>query len=381
MLLIIFSIFLLIILPQRGNAADITGRLQIESAIKADKYAPSEETRRLELKMLKLINETRSSLRLEPLSYNDILANIARHHSKEMAEYDDVIHYSPVYGFGLKERVKPTFPTFVKMSENIAMGKSIEEIHQNLLESPLHYKNIINPEFVTVGVGIIKKARYLYYVTQIFSLPLKNEPSPSKLSYYFEKLPPSRPKVITKRWQQGYSFQISNEEKLVSQGLNFYQLGDCQRAIKKFKEALKINPDYFYALFNLGLAYLEENRLEEALRNFKKALVQKPKDAYTRYYIAWIYFTREEFELAEKNLLHLLKNNYDGLSELVMNINFLLGRTYDQMGKTKDAILHYEEFINQAREAADKDLHNLALAIRRLALLKERLSRRSKKKP
>ena len=381
MLLIIFSFLLLIILPQGGNAADITGRLQVEPAIKADKYTPSEEIRRLELKMLKLINETRSSLRLEPLGYNEILANIARNHSQEMAEYDAVSHFSPVYGFGLKERVKPTFPTFVKMSENVAMGKSIEEIHQNLLESSLHYKNIINPQFAIVGIGVVKKTPYLYYITEIFSFPFKTEQTSTKLSYYFEKTPPLRPKVITKRWQQAYSFHISKEEKLVSQGLNFYQQGDCQRAIKKFKEALKINPAYFYALFNLGLAYVEEDRLEEALKNFKKALTQKPKDAYTRYYIGWIYFTREEFELAEKNFLHLLKSNYDGLSELEMNIHFLLGRIYDQMGKTKDAILYYEEFINQSREAAEKDLHNLALAIRRLALLKERLSRRSKKKP
>ncbi len=354
---------------------------QEKTSAESNNYAPSQEIRQLELKMLQLLNQERRSKGLQPLSYNEILAVIARNHSKEMSEYDVVSHYSPVYGYGLKERLQPTFPVFKTMAENVALGKNLDEIHQNLLKSPLHYENIINPEYDIVGIGLVKKTPFLYYATQIFSPSLLKHQIPPKPKYYFEKAAPFRPKVLTRRWQQRYSFTISEEEKLVSQGLDFYQEANYQKAIKKYKEALQINPQYFYALFNLGLSYLNANRLDEAMEFFNRALLQKPEDALTKFYIAWIHFSKEEYENAEKKLLPLLKENYENKSDLIMNTHFMLGRVYDQMGKRKEAISHYDTYIQQAKVSPDKDIHNLALAIKRLALLKERESRRPKNNP
>lgn len=381
-MLSIFLLMVLLVTPfQCGYLSNTVKAIQEETVATKEPYAPSEEIRKLELMMLRLLNEQRKENGLAPLGYNNIIANIARHHSQEMAEYDFVSHYSPVYGFSLKERVQATFPTFKIMGENVAMGKSIKEIHQNLLKSPLHYENIINPQFALVGIGVFKKTPYLYYITQIFSSSLLKHQIPLKPSYYFEKTPPSRPKVITKRWQQSYSFRSAEEERLVSEGLDYYQQGEYQRAIEKYKEALKVNPYYFYGFYNLGLAYLNSNRLDEAKENFDKALVQKPEDAPTHFYIAWIHFSKGELELAEKKALPVLNKNYDHLPGLITNTHFLLGRIYDQMAKTEEAILHYEEFIQRSKVAKYKDLNNLALAIKRLNRLKERLSRRSKKKP
>jgi tetratricopeptide (TPR) repeat protein len=354
---------------------------QEKTLVESNSYASFQEIRQLELKMLRLLNQERRSKGLRPLSYNEILAVIARNHSKEMAEYDIVSHYSPVYGYGLKERLQPTFPAFEIMAENVAMGKNLDEIHQNLLQSPLHYGNIINPEFEIVGIGLVKKTPFLYYATQIFSPSLLKHQIPLKPTYYFEQTPPSRPKVLTKRWQQQYRFNISEEEKLVSQGLDLYQNGNYHKAIEKYKEALQINPQYFYALFNLGLSYLNVHRLDEAMGFFNRALVQKPEDAPTKFYIAWIHFSKEEYENAEKKLLPLLKENYENNYDLKMNTHFMLGRVYDQMGKRKEAISHYDIYIQQAKVSPDKDIHNLALAIKRLALLKERESRHPKNNP
>jgi uncharacterized protein YkwD/Tfp pilus assembly protein PilF len=377
--LLLFS-FIVNPIPSKTINIDIAIS-QEKTSIDSIKYAPSQEIRQLELKMLRLINQERRSKGLQPLNYNEILAVIARNHSKEMAEYDVVSHYSPVYGYGLKERLQPTFPEFKVMAENVAMGKNLNEIHQNLLKSPLHYENIINQEYNIVGIGLVKKTPFLYYATQIFSLSLLKHQIPSKPKYYFEKTPPIRPKVLTKRWQQRYSFNISEEEKIVSQGLDFYQEGNYEKAIEKYKEALQINPQYFYALFNLGLSYLNANRLDDAMGFFNRALVQKPEDALTKFYIAWIHFSKEEYENAEKKFLALLKENYENKSDLIMNTHFMLGRVYDQMGKRKEAIYHYDTYIHRAKVSPDKDIHNLSLAVKRLALLKERESRRPKNNP
>jgi tetratricopeptide (TPR) repeat protein len=354
---------------------------QEKTVVKSTAYAPTPEIRQLELKTLQLINQERSSKGLPPLSYNEILAVIARNHSKEMAEYDIVSHYSPVYGFGLKERVQTTFPAFKIMAENVAMGKNVDEIHQNLLKSPLHYENIINPEFDIVGIGLVKKTPFLYYVSQIFSPSLQKQQIPLKPKFYFEKAPVPRPKVLTRRWQQIYSFNISEEEQLVSQGLDFYQEANYQKASEKYKEALEINPQYFYALYNLGLVYLNTDRLNEAMEYFDRALMQKPEDDPTKFYIAWIHFSKEEYEQAENKLLPLLKESDENESELITNTHFLLGRVYDQMGRRKDAIFHYETYIQQAKVSPYKDIHNLALAIKRLALLKDRESHLPKNDP
>jgi uncharacterized protein YkwD len=382
MLALFLLLFYFLMNPLQYNALNSNRAIpQEKMETKCAAYAPTAEIKQLELKMQQLINQERSSKGLQPLSYNEILAIIARNHSKEMAEYDIVSHSSPVYGFGLKERVKTTFPAFKTMAENVAMGKSVEEIHESLLKSPLHYANIINPKFDIVGIGIVKKAHFLYYVTQIFSPALQKQQIPLKLKFYFEKAPPSRPKVLTRRWQQIYSFNISKEENLVSQGLDFYQKANYQKAIEKYKEALKANPQYFYALYNLGLVYLQTNRLNEAMQYFDQALIQKPKDNPTKFYIAWIYFSRGEYEQAEKKLLHLLKESDENAPELIMNTHFLLGRVYDQMGKRKDAIFHYQAYIQQAKVSPYKDIHNLAFAIKRLALLKDRESRLPKNNP
>ena len=58
-------------------------------------------------------------------------------------------------------------------------------------------------------------------------------------------------------------------------GLTYKELKDFKSAIKSFKEAIKIKPDFSEAYNNLGLTYKEINNIDEAIINLDKAIFIK----------------------------------------------------------------------------------------------------------
>ena len=67
------------------------------------------------------------------------------------------------------------------------------------------------------------------------------------------------------------------------------KLGNYDQAIGEFKEALKINPKYFFGLNNLGNIYGKQEKYEEAISYFQKALHQKSDYSPAHYNIARAY--------------------------------------------------------------------------------------------
>ena len=67
------------------------------------------------------------------------------------------------------------------------------------------------------------------------------------------------------------------------------KLGNYDQAIGEFKEALKINPKYFFGLNNLGNIYGKQGKYEEAISYFQKALHQKSDYSPAHYNIARAY--------------------------------------------------------------------------------------------
>ena len=46
--------------------------------------------------------------------------------------------------------------------------------------------------------------------------------------------------------------------------------------MEQFRHAIRVNPNYAKAYFNLGKIYDEQDRLDEAVENFEKALRLEP---------------------------------------------------------------------------------------------------------
>ena len=54
------------------------------------------------------------------------------------------------------------------------------------------------------------------------------------------------------------------------------QMGEAERAAARFSEALRLNPDYFEARFNLASAQLKLGRFDEAIEHYGRVLKAQP---------------------------------------------------------------------------------------------------------
>ncbi len=111
-------------------------------------------------RLVGLINGTRSELALAPLTVNGELAAKARSWSHKMAR-DGVVSHSDVSVGGLS--------TEVAYAENVGCDASVESQHRAMLDSPVHYDNIVQAGFTHVGVGLARAPDGMLYTTELFT--------------------------------------------------------------------------------------------------------------------------------------------------------------------------------------------------------------------
>lgn len=73
--------------------------------------------------------------------------------------------HSNLRGEGSKERARKA-GIYHPIGENIAVNRDIEYAQYRLARSPIHLKNIINPNWKVVGIGIQVGSNQLNYITQ-----------------------------------------------------------------------------------------------------------------------------------------------------------------------------------------------------------------------
>ena len=120
-----------------------------------------------EYKMLQLINAERAKAGVKPLTMKQELVKIARLKSQDMIDKNYFDHNSPTYGdpftmlrnFGVK---------FGYAGENLAGNPSLQNAHESLMNSSGHRKNILNPNYTHVGIGIVEGGAYGKIFTQLF---------------------------------------------------------------------------------------------------------------------------------------------------------------------------------------------------------------------
>lgn len=125
------------------------------------------------------LNAERTSRGLPALSSNGSLAATARSWSGTMANQDKLYH-NPSLGSQVSG--------WKKVGENVGRGPSVGSLHAALMNSPGHRRNILDPEWTEVGVGVVVKDGTVW-VTQVFRLPAgqsapkaapKPEPEPER---------------------------------------------------------------------------------------------------------------------------------------------------------------------------------------------------------
>lgn len=95
-----------------------------------------------------------------------------------------------------------------------------------------------------------------------------------------------------------------NTEALLqyNQGIDYYKMGQYDNSISAFRSAIRIDPNFIDAYYNLGsvLEYLKQ--YDAALAVFKQIIVRKPEDYDSVYKAAWLSYKLGEVQKARTYL-------------------------------------------------------------------------------
>ncbi len=121
----------------------------------------------LEAEMLVLVNTERNKMGLGLLKADPEVTVTARKHSADMFLRGYFSHYTPegIDPFGRMRKDKIRFFT---AGENLALAQTLQMAHKELMESPGHRANILNPAFGRLGIGILDGGIYGLMITQNF---------------------------------------------------------------------------------------------------------------------------------------------------------------------------------------------------------------------
>lgn len=117
--------------------------------------------------MLNMVNQERTKAGLQPLAWDGNLTVVAQAKAKDMSDNNYFDHKSPTYGSPF-EMMKNFGITYRAAGENLAGSGSVDRAHLGLMNSEGHRKNILNPNFTHIGIGVEKSTRYGYVYVQMF---------------------------------------------------------------------------------------------------------------------------------------------------------------------------------------------------------------------
>jgi uncharacterized YkwD family protein len=120
-----------------------------------------------EQQMLNLINQARAQNNAPPLQADMQVTNVARVKAQDMIDNNYFSHNSPKYGNPF-DMMKSFGISYVEAGENIAGNQNVQNAHNALMNSPGHRKNILNPAFTHIGLGIKSGGPYGNMFSQMF---------------------------------------------------------------------------------------------------------------------------------------------------------------------------------------------------------------------
>ncbi len=85
-------------------------------------------------------------------------------------------------------------------------------------------------------------------------------------------------------------------------GIDYYKIGQYDNAITAFRTAIKLDPNYIDAYYNLGTVLECLHQYDAALAVFKQVIVRKPEDYDSVYKAAWISYKMGDYQKAKTYL-------------------------------------------------------------------------------
>jgi uncharacterized protein YkwD len=121
-----------------------------------------------EAAMVVWLNHERTSRGLKPLSLNTKARAVAEAHSQDMFAKGYFSHITPT-GKNPFDRMSAAGIRFGAAGENLALAPTLVLAENGLMNSPPHRANILDPDYRTVGIGIMDGGPYGLMVTQDFT--------------------------------------------------------------------------------------------------------------------------------------------------------------------------------------------------------------------
>ena len=145
--------------------------LLLVSAVAAEPATAEESSGSQELAFVAKLNELRASKGVAPLAQKGPLFDMARAWSGRMLDARGISHNPSLAAQGPSG--------WRRLGENVGMGYSVQSLHDAFVASPLHYKNMVDPEFDSVGVGVVHAADGQIFVTVNFMTTATASPKPT----------------------------------------------------------------------------------------------------------------------------------------------------------------------------------------------------------
>jgi hypothetical protein len=96
--------------------------------------------------LLNGINQVRAGVGVAPVTLDPVASLVANAWALVMATAGEISH---------NPNLSSQLNGFSRVSENVGRGPSLQWIHDGLTNSPAHYKNMVNPRYTAVGLGIL----------------------------------------------------------------------------------------------------------------------------------------------------------------------------------------------------------------------------------
>ena len=129
-------------------------------------------------------------------------------------------------------------------------------------------------------------------------------------------------------------------ERLYSNGLRFLSADEFAQALNFFEQAVKSDPKYAEAWYQVGYCYGALEQHERALEASKKAAELQPEWPETWTNIGSSSFALERYEEAASAFKEAIR-----LDETNGDLQYSLGLTYNRLGRTNEEILAYRRAI------------------------------------
>ena len=230
---------------------------------------------------------------------------------------------APMQSEDLPEYLKP-FPSFVESEEGVIdnLYDFIFEYSNHSIDSKdtaqsgeqkyMRYKYMVVPSMVAFSL-LATIASFIYLAnhdTNKDSMIYDREYKIKKRQE--EKRQEAKKKKLEKKKQQAKKKKVEKKREAkkkqkkrkktavdyLKEGNRYRGSGNCTYAIRLYKKALDLNPNFSRALFHMGTCYRLKKDYYKAIMYFTKVTVLHPNKAKAYYYIGFSYEALEEYEKA-----------------------------------------------------------------------------------